>query len=127
MEALYLDTHAVIWLRQKELEKFTAQGLDAIEKAPLLLVSPMVVLELEFLKEIGRISDTPHNIMGELDAMIDLKVDDLPFHRIVKQSLALEWTRDPFDRLIVANAMAGNHPLLTKDEKILAHFQKAFF
>lgn len=127
MEALYLDTHAVVWLRQKQSEKFSAQGLEAIESAALLLISPMVLLELKFLQEIGRINDDPHSIVGDLDAMIGLRVDDAGFHEAVKKALLIDWTRDPFDRLIVAHAMTKNHPLLTKDEKILAHFQGAFW
>jgi PIN domain nuclease of toxin-antitoxin system len=35
------------------------------------------------------------------------------------------WTRDPFDRLIVANAMADGAPLITADETILANFRDA--
>lgn len=127
MEALYLDTHAVVWLRQKQSEKFSARGLEAIESAALLLISPMVLLELKFLQEIGRVNDDPHSIVGDLDAMIDLRVDDAGFHEAVKKAMLIDWTCDPFDRLIVAHAMTKNHPLLTKDEKILAHFQGAFW
>lgn len=36
----------------------------------------------------------------------------------------LVWTRDPFDR-IVANAALNNDPLVTKDPKILDHYEKA--
>lgn len=127
MEALYLDTHIVVWLRQKELEKFSQYALDAIESASQLLISPMVMMELKYLQEIGRIIDTPHNIIGDLNAMIDLKIDDVVLFDVVKKALSLEWTRDPFDRLIVANAMAKDYPLLTKDEKILSNFKGSFF
>lgn len=127
METLYLDTHIVVWLRQKVLEKFSKRALDAIENASVLLISPMVMMELKYLQEIGRITDTPHNILGDLNAMIDLRVDEVEMFDVIKKSLALEWTRDPFDRLIVANAMVRDYPLLTKDEKILTHFERAFF
>jgi PIN domain nuclease of toxin-antitoxin system len=36
-------------------------------------------------------------------------------------------TRDPFDRLIVANALVENLPLLTFDENIRAHCSLAFW
>lgn len=122
MEALYLDTHIVVWLRQKELEKFTPKALEVIEKSSSLLISPMVELELKYLYEIGMLSDTPHNIIGDLDAMIGLSIDDASLHDVVKKSLFIEWTRDPFDRLIVAHSMAKNRPLITKDEKIVANY-----
>ena len=127
METLYLDTHIVVWLRQKELEKFSKCALDAIENAHALLISPMVMMELKYLQEIGRLTDTPYNILGDLNAMIDLRVDEVDMFEVIKKSLSLEWTRDPFDRLIVANAMVRDYSLLTKDEKILTYYDGAFF
>ena len=127
MEALYLDTHIVIWLRQKELHKFSPKALDAIEGAGQLLVSPMVELELKFLQEIGRITQTPYNILGDLGAMIGLKIDDKNFSEVIQKAMLIDWTRDPFDRLIVAHAMSQNSPLLSKDEKILSYFQDAIW
>lgn len=127
METLYLDTHIVVWLRQKELDKFSKRALDAIENAHALLISPMVMMELKYLQEIGRLTDTPYNILGDLNAMIDLRVDEVDMFEVIKKSLSLEWTRDPFDRLIVANAMVRDYSLLTKDEKILANYDGAFF
>lgn len=125
METLYLDTHIVVWLRQKELEKFSPKALEAIEQAGQLLVSPMVELELKFLHEIGRISETPYNILGDLGAMIGLKIDDRSFSEVVQKAMLIDWTRDPFDRIIVAHTMSQESKLLTKDEKILSHFHDA--
>jgi len=125
MEALYLDTHIVVWLRQKELEKFSPKALEAIEQAGQLFVSPMVELELKFLHEIGRISDTPYNILGDLGAMIGLKIDDHSLSEVIQKAMLIDWTRDPFDRIIVAHAMSQERKLLTKDEKILSCFQDA--
>jgi PIN domain nuclease of toxin-antitoxin system len=127
MEALYLDTHVVVWLRQKELEKFSKKALESIEETDALLISPMVELELKFLQEIGRIDDTPYNIIGDLNAMIGLKIDEISLSEIIQKGMLIEWTRDPFDRLIVAQAMAKSYPLLTKDDKILSHFAGALW
>ena len=122
VESVYLDTHIVVWLRQKELHKLTKKALEAIESADKLLISPMVELELKYLYEIGRLTDTAHNIIGDLDAMIGLEVDSIDFHMLIKKSLLIEWTRDPFDRLIVAQCMAKNIKLITKDETIIENF-----
>jgi len=127
MEALYLDTHIVVWLRQKELQKFSPKALFAIEQAGQLFISPMVELELKFLHEIGRISDTPYNILGDLGAMIGLKIDDRSFSEVIQKAMLIDWTRDPFDRMIVAHAMSQERKLLTKDEKILSNFQDAIW
>ena len=95
---------------------------DTPESADKLLISPMVELELKYLYEIGRLTDTAHNIIGDLDAMIGLEVDSIDFHMLIKKSLLIEWTRDPFDRLIVAQCMAKNIKLITKDETIIKNF-----
>ncbi len=123
METIYLDTHIVVWLREKELSKFSTNAIEGIENATKLFISPIVKLELKYLYEIGRIIDTPNNIIGDLNDMIDLTIDDIDFYSVVKKSLSLEWTRDPFDRLIVANTMARNSTLITKDEKIISNFK----
>ncbi len=127
MEALYLDTHIVVWLRQKELQKFSPKALEAIEQAGQLFVSPMVELELKFLHEIGRISETPYNILGDLGAMIGLKMEDYSFNEVIQKAMLIDWTRDPFDRIIVAHAMSQERKLLTKDEKILSYFYDAIW
>jgi len=111
METLYLDTHIVVWLRQKELEKFSPKALEAIEQASQLFISPMVELELKFLHEIGRITG--------------LKIDDRSFSEVIQKAMLIDWTRDPFDRIIVAHTMSQESKLLTKDEKILNHFHDA--
>ena len=42
---------------------------------------------------------------------------------MVEAARTFAWTRDPFDRLIVANAIADGVKLLTADEIILAPLQ----
>jgi PIN domain nuclease of toxin-antitoxin system len=37
------------------------------------------------------------------------------------------WTRDPFDRLIVANALANDAPLITKDEEIRRNYSRSIW
>ena len=40
---------------------------------------------------------------------------------------SLDWTRDPFDRLIVGQARASRLGLITKDRQIRRHFDGAFW
>jgi len=49
----------------------------------------------------------------------------LPFRTVAEHSLSETWTRDPFDRLIVANAKARNAWLITKDSRIASHYPGA--
>ena len=48
-----------------------------------------------------------------------------PLVDVVSVASALTWTRDPFDRLIVATAAADSAPLLTRDKLIRRHYRNA--
>lgn len=122
---LYLDTHVLVWLYQDSATCLTPRGADAIESAERLLISPMVELELAYLHEIGRITQPAATILDNLRREIDLETCKLPFTSVVGAALNQTWTRDPFDRLIVAQAAHGKNPLLTADRNILEHYSLA--
>ncbi len=124
METVYLDTHVVVWLFSGELDKLSNRVVEIIEESELL-ISPMVVLELEFLYEIGRLKYTHKEILSSLAQSIDLKVCNLSFATVAKESTKHNWTRDPFDRLIVANAICNNSLLLSRDRKIQDNYNMA--
>ena len=90
------------------------------------MVSPMVLFELQVIREIGRIQDSPDELMDYLRTSMGAVVCDLPWETVVRAAAAEQWTRDPFDRLIVANARARQAPLLTADRAILRHYTEAF-
>ena len=121
---IYLDTHAVIWLYDRKLSIFPKGCLDRLEKETLL-VSPAVLLELAFLNEIKRIDADPMLIFQTLEESIDLQQCHLDFSKIVTGALSQSWTRDPFDRIITAQASIQNAALLTKDRTILRHYSLA--
>lgn len=114
----HLDTHVVAWLYSGELSRIPAPALAVLEVA-VLAVSPIVRLELAYLQEIGRLSPAPNAILGDLATRIGLSVDDSPFAAVVDAAGGLSWTRDPFDRLIVAQAAIGADTLITADRLIL--------
>ena len=126
MESIYLDTHVVVWLFSGEIEKLSDKAIKIIEESELL-ISPMVTLELEFLYEIGRLNYKSKDILSSLSQSIDLKVCNLPFANIALEATKNNWTRDPFDRLIVANATCNNSILLSRDRKILDNYSMAIW
>ncbi|MGH7897027.1 MAG: type II toxin-antitoxin system VapC family toxin [Candidatus Binatia bacterium] len=127
MEALiYLDTHVVAWLFAGESALLSPRARESIEQNALL-ISPMVVLELELLKEVGRLAVAADAIVEELQARIGVEICDLPFHRVIASARAMTWTRDPFDRVIVGHAVAAGQRLLTKDRSIRRRFREAFW
>ena len=127
MEALiYLDTHVVAWLYAGEAGLFSRRARSSIEENALR-VSPMVVLELELLKEVGRLEVGGQAMLEHLHTRIGIEVCDLSFPRIAAAARALTWTRDPFDRVIVGHAVAAGRPLLTKDRSIRRRFREAIW
>jgi PIN domain nuclease of toxin-antitoxin system len=84
-------------------------------------------LELQYLLETKRIETPPARIIHELALSINLAVCEQPFDAIIAPALRLKWTRDPFDRIITASAIARRCRLITKDSVIRAHFEGAYW
>ena len=121
---IYLDTHIIVWLYAGLLEKFS-QSIQTILNENEILISPIVRLELEYLYEIERVREPAHVLVADLADRIGLRVCEKDFNAIVSQAIKLTWTRDPFDRLIVANAALNNNILISKDQNILDHYPHA--
>jgi PIN domain nuclease of toxin-antitoxin system len=121
---IYVDTHVLVWLAQGEPDKLGVAARSAIDKYDLL-VSPAAVLELELLHEIGRLRPTASKLIASLANDVGLRVCGMSFRTIVEHALKEKWGRDPFDRLIVANAKAAEAPLITRDQKILDNYSRA--
>jgi len=120
----YLDTNAVIRLAQANTLQLSRDVSHMIERAELL-ISPVVLLELELLYEIKRIKLPSRDIQRKIEAERGVRICSLPFAEIANAALDEKWTRDPFDRLIVANAKAnGFAPLVSADEKIAKHYPR---
>jgi len=120
-KVIYLDTHVLVRLFLGEVGTLGAAARRSIEEDDIA-ASAAAVLELEFLHEIGRLRPPAAKVVSALTADIGLRVCDLPFRTVVDHALKENWTRDPFDRLIVANAKAAGAPLVTKDDRIRRHY-----
>lgn len=121
---IYLDTHVVVWLYVGLSEKFSQQTKELINENEIY-ISTIVRLELQYLYEIQRLTDESNTIVSDLSNRIGLKVCDKNFNTIIAQSLEITWTRDPFDRIITANATLNNNILVTKDQNILDNYTNA--
>ncbi|WP_420642864.1 type II toxin-antitoxin system VapC family toxin [Candidatus Leptofilum sp.] len=121
---IYLDTHVVVWLYAGQLARFSDE-IQALLNENDLIVSPIVQLELQYLHEIERITVDAQTIITDLAARIGLQTCDKRFQAVVGEATAVSWTRDPFDRLIVANASLNSDILISKDQNILNHYPHA--
>lgn len=121
----YLDTQVVVWLAENRTEKLTVPALDAINESDLL-ISPAVLVELNFLYQIKRILRAPTDLAKQMRMQLGVTVCNHSFADLTETALFESWTRDPFDLLIVAHAKSNNYaPLVTHDEKIRLYYPKA--
>ncbi len=88
-------------------------------------VSPMVELELTYLYEVRRVTEPASAPLAALRKTIGLQIADAPLAAVAQAAADLSWTRDPFDRLISAHAIAADAQLLTADTTILEHLPLA--
>ena len=121
---IYLDTHVVVWLYMGEPSRLSDNAKHAVCEHELR-ISPMVILELTYLREIGRLTTEPEVISDFLGQALGLKVCRLPFEEVVLSAMTQAWTRDPFDRIIVGQAARRQCGLLTKDEMIRENYSHA--
>ena len=112
---ILLDTNALIWLEQGH------PRMRSISRgARRLYISPANLLELQFLSEAGRIRLRGVGIadLADHEGWI---LDDPPAAAWFAKTLDLRWTRDLFDRLLVAHARLRGWRLATSDAVLLEH------
>ena len=123
MKAL-LDTHAAVLLADGEAVSFGSASRAVLDDAELLL-SPVTRLELEYLFEIKRISTPPDFVIGALEADLAVRLTEDPISAVIGRAIHIRWTRDVFDRLLVATAQLHGARFITRDRRIRDHFDRA--
>ncbi len=121
----YLDTHVAAHLAAGDLTKLSRAARSAAERYDLL-ISPMVRVELEYLYEVRRSPFRADFVVSHLADSLNVLVCPLPFDRVARAACHESWTRDAFDRFIVAHARcAPDGYLITADETIRANYHRA--
>jgi len=122
----YLDTHVAVALAQGDLSYLSPAAVEAISKTELL-ISPMVLLEIEYLFELKKkICLSADDIQRKLEFELGVQVCEFSFRSIAQVAAREKWTRDPFDRLIVAQARVNHEAkLITRDRLIRRHYGNA--
>jgi len=89
---------------------------------------PASVLELQIVIESGGF-----RLGGEATVMEMIRaderwvLDDPPSAAWFEEAVGVGWTRDPFDRLLVAHARMRRWPLATSDQRMIAQLRKDEF
>jgi PIN domain nuclease of toxin-antitoxin system len=111
---ILLDTNALIWLEQGH-----ARARALAQRRARLYISPASLLEMQFLSEAGRIRLRGVTVADLADRDDLWLLDDPPAAEWFDEALGCGWTRDPFDRLIVAHARLRRWQLATADAALL--------
>ena len=123
----YLDTHIAVWLSSGQVSRLSAAARKHLPTANLLL-SPIVLLDLEYLFEIKRIGIRASEVFLKLQHELGVEMCALDFQQVISMALNESWTRDAFDRIIVAHAKAnGLAYLISADEKIRANYPRTIW
>jgi len=114
--SILLDTHFVLWLRS-EPQVLTAKEREIIDAATVRYVSAATFWEMGILIGLGRI---PHDdrLFGVARGCEMLPVEPMHCRELARLP---QHHRDPFDRMLIAQARTGGLVLMTRDEKILAY------
>jgi PIN domain nuclease of toxin-antitoxin system len=108
---ILLDTHVLIWWEEDARLKRGAR--DAIEQADQVYVSAISGWEIALKTSLGRLRPT----RTVAEAVSDSHFEELPVRLRHAESLArLPWHhRDPFDRMLIAQAMSERLSIVTRD------------
>jgi PIN domain nuclease of toxin-antitoxin system len=117
---ILLDTNALIWL-----EGGHARIRRLARSVRRLYISPANLLEIQLLLEAGRIRLRPGGSIVRIAQDERWVLDDPPAAEWFIKALELGWTRDPFDRLLVAHARLRGWRLATGDANLLKQLESA--
>ena len=114
---ILLDTHVVVWLYAGMVERFPDRVKELLETSELA-ISPMTFLDLQYLYEIGRVGEPARAVVDDLNQRVGLEITDTSLSSVALAAAPLSWTRDAFDRLLAAQALASGTRLVTADKKM---------
>jgi PIN domain nuclease of toxin-antitoxin system len=114
-----LDTHTFIWWIEDNLN-LSYQSKQIISNPNnLIFISAVNTWEITIKKSLGKL-----NVLGNLEEIIlQCGFDVLPI--AIKHTLFIESLDkhhdDPFDRLLISQAIIENLTIITRDEKIIKY------
>ena len=116
---IILDTHIFLWALStpKKIAKRKLAELESLSNiiyvssisiAELMIKASLGRLEVDFdpVEMISRCGFEPLSFRGE-DALL---LKELPFHH-----------KDPFDRMLIAQSIATQYPIMTEDDRFRAY------
>lgn len=121
---LLLDTHALLWWMDESLGVLSAAARGAISASPQpALVSSVSAFEIATKHAIGKLSGVGPLLAGFEQKLANERFAPLSVdmrHAVAVGALPLHH-RDPFDRLLIAQALVDDLLLVSADNKFDAY------
>lgn len=120
MSGLLVDTNVVVWLLLGDRSRVTETARDALEdERNAVAVSAATVWEIAIKRSLGKLTIED----GWAGTLRHLGFDPLPVTAIHAEAVErLPWHhRDPFDRLLVAQATTEGLALVSADPRLAAY------
>lgn len=116
---LLLDTHALLWLMEGS-PRLSSKTSALIQDAEAVYVSSASIWEIAIKWRIGKIKEDPEIVVEHLEraGLRELQVANR--HAVAAGSLPL-LHRDPFDRLLIAQAIVEPMRFVTADAQLKAY------
>ncbi len=112
---LLLDTHLVLWWMTGEASRISKKALAALGSDGIdPVVSAVTIWETAIKRDLGKL-EAPDDLLSQLEGAGVELLPVTPRHADHVASLPLHH-RDPFDRLLVAQATLEGLPLVSDDE-----------
>ncbi|GIF41031.1 type II toxin-antitoxin system VapC family toxin [Actinoplanes xinjiangensis] len=115
--SLLLDTHVVLWWLTDD-PTLSAEIKERLDHEPDVYISPATIWEVAIKQSLGKLekpADLPERIRDSGFRHLNITAE----HALVAERLPLIH-RDPFDRMLIAQAKVEHLTLVTRD----AHIQK---
>jgi PIN domain nuclease of toxin-antitoxin system len=113
---LLLDSHIFSWTFY-EPEKLSAGAIEIISGADEIYVSSASIWEIAIKVRLGKMNADPAELFEQIAANNFHELPVLSRHALLVAKLPLHHT-DPFDRLLIAQAIIEPMHLLTADPKL---------
>ena len=124
MTRLLVDAHALLWWLADD-EHLSETAREAIEGAEAPLVGAGTAIEIAVKRSIGKLpidADWPEQVQADGFGLLGItwphtaRLQDLPYPQVGGRV-----HRDPFDRLLAAQALSERIPIITRDPALAAY------
>lgn len=115
-ERLLLDTHALIWALAAPDELVPPARRALEEPSNTILVSPASLYEISLKVALGKLPQPAADLLSSIEAVGFAELPVRTAHASLAGRLPFHH-RDPFDRLLIAQAMLEDLTVVTRDHQ----------